>query len=260
MPFRGNRCYKEAHKLKVTSVRSLALAVYLAGGVSVPATAAAVAPTHFKQLLPSELQQGLTLAERKLLQCVEQGKEADFSSADASENDPQQWSRWGPERMIRGRLLCWLCTDRTVARYVSPKGICVRGAKIAGSIECEGAEVLYPLALRHFALPEGIILTRARAKTMDFSGSYVRGLWANWTVLEGDLVLSGATYLGELQLRSATIRGDLNCSGARFENPSGYILLAPGASITGNVDLRWLRGWGCESLMGANIQGNLLCM
>jgi hypothetical protein len=144
------------------------------------------------EILPDRLREGLTPAERRLLARVADGEEADFSAPDEGQNDPTQGAAWGPERTIRAAFLHWLCTDAQAAACVPPKGIRIRGARIEGPLDFEGARLLHRLSLIRCAIPEGILLTDARARRIDLSGSYIRGLHADGLAVEGDLVLSGA--------------------------------------------------------------------
>jgi hypothetical protein len=64
------------------------------------------------EILPDQLKEHLTPAERRLLECIASGKEADFSAPDESQNDPTQGAAWGPDRTIRSALFFWLCTNQ----------------------------------------------------------------------------------------------------------------------------------------------------
>jgi hypothetical protein len=153
-----------------------------------------------------------------------------------------------------------LCTDAQAAACVPPKGIRIRGARIEGSLDFEGATLLHRLSLIRCAIPEGIVLTDARARRIDLSGSYIRGLHADGLAVEGDLVLSGLICAGEVRLLRARIRGVLSCTGARLENPNGNALSADGMTVEGDVFLRQgFHATGAVRLLGARIRGVLSC-
>jgi hypothetical protein len=216
------------------------------------------------EILPDRLREGLTPAERRLLARVADGEEADFSAPDEGQNDPTQGAAWGPERTIRAAFLHWLCTDAQAAACVPPKGIRIRGARIDGPLDFEGARLLHRLSLSRCAIPEGILLTDARARRIDLSGSYIRGLHADGLAVEGDLVLSGLICAGAVRLRGARIRGLLSCTGARLENPNGNALSADGITVEGSVFLdrgfdRGFHATGAVRLVRARIQGQLSC-
>jgi uncharacterized protein YjbI with pentapeptide repeats len=239
------------------------------------------------EILPDRLREGLTPAERRLLARVADGEEADFSAPDEGQNDPTQGAAWGPERTIRAAFLHWLCTDAQAAACVPPKGIRIRGARIEGPLDFEGARLLHRLSLIRCAIPEGILLTDARARRIDLSGSYIRGLHADGLAVEGDLVLSGARLenpngnalsadgmtveggvfldegfhaTGAVRLLGARIQGQLSCRGARLENPNGDALSADGMTVEGSVFLdQGFHATGAVRLLGARIQGQLSC-
>jgi uncharacterized protein YjbI with pentapeptide repeats len=239
------------------------------------------------EILPDRLREGLTPAEQRLLERVADGEEADFSAPDEGQNDPTQGAAWGPERTIRAAFLHWLCTDAQAATCVPPKGIRIRGARIEGPLDFEGARLLHRLSLIRCAIPEGILLTDARARRIDLSGSYIRGLHADGLAVEGDLVLSGARLenpngdalvadgmtvegsvfldrgfhaTGEVRLVRARIQEVLICRGARLENPNGDALVADGMTVEGSVFLdRGFHATGEVRLVRARIQEVLIC-
>ena len=211
-------------------------------------------------ILPDRLREGLTPAERQLLERVAGGEEADFSSPDEAQNDPAQGAAWGPERTIRAALLYWLCTDPQAAACVPPKGIRIRGARIQGPLDFEGATLLHRLFLIRCAIPEGILLTDARTRRIELSGSHIRELHADGLTVDGDLVLSGLTCIGAVRLRGARIGGSLSCRGARLENPNGDALSADGMTVEGDVFLnQGFHATGAVWLLGAHIRGSLSC-
>jgi hypothetical protein len=212
------------------------------------------------EILPDRLREGLTPAERRLLARVADGEEADFSAPDEGQNDPTQGAAWGPERTIRAAFLHWLCTDAQAAACVPPRGIRIRGARIEGPLDFEGATLAHRLSLIRCAIPEGILLTDARARRIDLSGSYIRGLHADGLAAEGDLVLSGLICAGEVRLLRARIQGELRCRGARLENPNGNALSADRMTVEGSVFLdQGFHATGAVRLLGARIQGQLSC-
>ena len=212
------------------------------------------------EILPDQLKKDLTPAERRLLECIASGEEADFSASDENQNDPTQGAAWGPERTIRAALLHWLCTNQQAAACIPPKGIRIRGARIEGPLDLEGATLLHRLSLSRCAIPEGIVLTDARTRGIDLSGSYTQRIHADGLAVKGDLVLSGLICTGEVRLLRARIKGHLICRGARLENPNGDALSADGMTVEGSVFLdQGFHATGAVRLPGACIKGQLAC-
>jgi hypothetical protein len=212
------------------------------------------------EILPDRLSESLTPAEQRLLDCVASGEEADFSASDEAQNDPAQGATWGPERTIRAALLCWCCTDRRADACIPPKGIRIRGARIEGPLDYEGAALPHRLRLTRCAIPEGIDLTDARTRRIDLSGCHTRGLRAHGLAVDGGLVLSFLNCIGEVRLLGAHIKGQLSCRGARFEHPSGRALGADWITVEGAVFLdQGFHATGEVRLLGAHIKGQLSC-
>ncbi|WP_448601274.1 hypothetical protein [Thermoflexus hugenholtzii] len=212
------------------------------------------------EILPDRLREGLTPAEQQLLNVVKSDEEADFSSPDEAQNDPAQGAAWGSERTIRAALLHWLCTDPQAAACVPPKGIRIRGARIQGPLDFEGATLLHRLFLIRCAIPEGILLTDARTRRIDLSGSYTQGLHADGLIVDGALILSGLICTGEVRLEGAHIKGQLCCTGARLENPNGDALSADGMTVEESVFLdEGFHATREVRLVEARIGGSLRC-
>jgi hypothetical protein len=211
-------------------------------------------------ILPDRLKEHLTPAEQRLLECIANDEEADFSAPDENQNDPTQWAAWGPERTIRSALLFWLCTDQQAAACIPPKGIRIRGARIEGRLDFEGATLAHRLSLIRCAIPEGIVLTDARARRIDLSDSYTQGLYASGLTTEGDLVLSGLICVGAVQLVRAHIKGQLVCHRVRLENPNGDALFADWMTVEGAAVLdEGFHATGEVRLPGTHIKGQLSC-
>jgi hypothetical protein len=209
------------------------------------------------EILPDQLKKDLTPAERRLLECIANDEEADFSAPD---DDPTQGAAWGPDRTIRSAFLFWLCTNQQAAACIPPKGIRIRGARIKGPLDFEGATLAHRLSLSRCAIPEGIVLTDARTRRIDLSGSYTQRIHADGLTVEGTLVLSGLICAGAVRLVGARIGGQLRCTGARLENPNGNALFADGMTVERDVFLdQGFHAVGEVWLLGARIGGNLGC-
>jgi hypothetical protein len=215
---------------------------------------------HLDEILPDRLREELTPAEQWLLARVAGGGEADFSAPDENQNDPTRGAAWGPDRTIRSAFLFWLCTNQQAAACVPPKGIRIRGARIESPLDFEGATLLHRLFLVRCAIPEGIVLTDARTRRLDLSGSCTQRIHADGLTVEGTLVLSSLICTGEVRLLGARIKGSLVCRGARLENPNGDALSAAGMTVEGGVFLdEGFHAIGEVRLLGARIRGQLSC-
>jgi hypothetical protein len=128
------------------------------------------------------------------------------------------------------------------AGFIAEGAISLRGARIASSLECDGAS-----------------LTNA---TADGSGI---ALAADHSVINGAVLLrNGFAASGAISLIGAKIDGNLECDGARLSNAtadgSGVALAAENAVIGGAVLLRHgFTAHGDISLLGATIGSNVEC-
>jgi hypothetical protein len=213
-----------------------------------------------EDLLPDHLKEGLSQAERKLLQCLPVGEIADFRAGEEAEDDPEQWSSWGPERTIRADLLAYLCSSQQVHALVHPKGLQVKGARIHGMLDVEGATISFGLSLQDGAIPDGLILSNARIGRLALDGSYLGPVTGDNMVIEGPMLLKQVRVRGQVQLETMRIGSNLDCTDGHFENPEGNALNFDQASIKGHVFLdTGFQAKGQVRLFGADIGGQLNC-
>jgi hypothetical protein len=183
-------------------------------------------------------------------------------------NDPSKGGEWGPDREVRADRIHWLCTNRAAADNVDPRGVKLFGALVTGTLDLSYATVPFPLCLLHCRLMHQIIVASAHLPALYLNGSRSGPIVADGLSVEGGLFLrAGFVALGEVRLLNARIGGNLDCSGATFENlpqkgvsGRGKALDAGGARISGNVFLR--EGFVAEGevwLPGAQIDGDLDC-
>ncbi len=182
-------------------IRILTLAISLLGGFLITfastvnaQTLIEIATKKFKHLNP---------AETLLLESVQNDHVAVFKHGD---------------QPIRAELLVWLCTDPDVARKLPAKGVNISGATIAGDLDFTAATLLHPLVIRKSTLGK-LLLSNAETRSLDFSGNFINSISAGGVFVKGNMVLSGDTVEGGVWFFGADIGGQLDCTGATFENP-----------------------------------------
>lgn len=131
-----------------------------------------------KELLPQKLKDGLTPAEERLLETVQDGTFADFKIGKEEEDNPEKAETWGAERIIRSDFIYWLCTNAQAQPYIHAKGIRIAGAKIDGDIDFEFTTVSRSLSLEYCAIAN-INFMNADARDLSFTGSVIHALNAN---------------------------------------------------------------------------------
>lgn len=202
-----------------------------------------------------------TETEKKLLRAAVGGDAAMCGGQNEEENAPEHAQDWGHERTIRAELLRWLCADQRASSYVHPKGIQLWYAKVVDKLDLTLARVPFPIILKKCAIPDGVSLTGAETRLLDFGGSRTGPFMGDGLVVYGNLSLDdGFQVMGEARLIGASIRGNLNCSHGRFLNPGGNALIANRLTVNGNVFFRdCFYSAGVVRLIGASIRGDLDC-
>ena len=172
---------------------------------------------------------------------------------------------WGEERAVSAAVLRDLLVG---GRWpVHAKGVRLRGVKISGLLDLEGATLRCPLSLDgcYFDAGDPVSLDHATASRVALTGCNLAGLTANMLTAR-QIDLSRSTLRGgPLCLMSANITDGLICSGARLGgDQDGNALVAGGMKVGGAVYLdRYLdepfTAAGAVWLARADIGGDLAC-
>jgi hypothetical protein len=173
--------------------------------------------------------------------------------------EPEQDAADSASVTIRASVLCHLLTDKT--RPVAAKGVRLRGVRITGQLDLEGATVPCPLRLENCYLDgdEPVNLDFADVSMLSFTDCKLPGLSAKTLKASKDFVLARSTLTGPLRLLCADITGDLDCSGTRLEGTDDALCAAT-IKVSGNVYLTDVTTTvGGIDLEGADIGGTLKC-
>ncbi|HYB88718.1 MAG TPA: hypothetical protein VEC76_17870 [Streptosporangiaceae bacterium] len=173
---------------------------------------------------------------------------------------------WGEERAVRAAVL----RDLLVGGQwpVHAKGVRLRGARISGLLDLEGATLRCPLSLDSCYLDaaDPACLDHATASRVALTRCQLTGLNANMLTAR-QLDLSCSTLrTGPLSLMCASIADELICSGARLNGTDADLnaLVAGGMKAGGSVyldqcpDGRFIAA-GAVWLARADIGGDLAC-
>ncbi len=203
----------------------------------------------------------LTEVEERFFQAVSNGRVANFSVKDTNSNDPAGANKWGPERTIKADRIAWLCRDGHASKLVTHNGIWLKGARIDGKIELNGAHISFPFFFDRSALPEGISLLSAELFSLCLPGSHTGAIIADGLkVHTGVFLQNGFRAKGEVRLLGSTIGKELSCINGHFINSDGHSLNAEGLTVDGSVFLcNGFSSKGEVNLAGASIRGNLEC-
>src|SRR2546430_8917326 len=173
---------------------------------------------------------------------------------------------WGEERAVSAAAL----RDLLVEGHwpVHAKGVRLRGVKISGLLDLDGATLRCPLSLESCYLDAGdpACLDHATASRVALTGCQLAGLTANMLTAR-QIDLSRSTLrTGPLSLMCANITDDLICSGAQLNGTDSDLnaLVAGGMKVGASVyldqylDDRFTAA-GAIWLARAEIGGDLAC-
>jgi hypothetical protein len=197
--------------------------------------------------------ENLTEVERAVRDALVRGQAVDLRPATADGNDGAPWV---PERTVRGELLRDLLLSEA-AGGAAPT-LRLRGARITGRLDLEGASLSVALDLRDCSFEQGIKLNEARAPAVRLWGCSAPSLEADQLETRGNLELREFVAYGEVRLRGARIGGRLDLSGAQLANPAGRALDGYGLRADQGMFCRdGFSAQGEVSLIGAHIGGQL---
>jgi hypothetical protein len=174
--------------------------------------------------------------------------------------------RWGQERTVSAAALQDLLAG---GRWpVHAKGVRLRGVKISGLLDLEGATLRCPVSLDSCYLDADgpACLDHAIASRIALTGCQLAGLTANMLTAR-QIDLSRSTLrTGPLSLMCANITDELICSGAQLKGTDGSLnaLVAGGIKVGASVyldqflDERFTAA-GAVWLARADIGGDLAC-
>ena len=204
----------------------------------------------------------LTDTETKVWQAAATGTLVDLRVGDRKLDSPEGWAEWGTERTVRAEVIADLLIGSGKASSGAVRGVRLQGARITGDLNLEAATLRCPLALLDCSFASAINLNEATAVSVRLSGSHVPTVCAQQLLTRGDLWLDkGFSVLGEVELTSAHIGGQLDCTGGQFSNSGGVALSADELTIDGSLLCReGFSATGEIRLPGAHIGGVLDCI
>jgi hypothetical protein len=202
--------------------------------------------SQFPQISPSE---------QNLLDAVANGEVADYSEGNATENKPADAAGWRDRRIVRAKVIEWLCTDKEASALVSRQGIRIKGARIEARIDLTNAKVGFPLILENCAAPGGIDLSDSEMQSVELIGVHAGPIKANSSTIHSALSIDDTSVTSnEVQILYARV-GSLSCVKSSFANPAGKALSADGLKVDGSVFLDGLEAHGEVRFPNADVDG-----
>ncbi len=199
--------------------------------------------------------------EIKLFRAVAAGKDVDYRTGNAADDDPAGADDWPKGRALRADRIEWLCTDSEATALVTHRGVWITGARIEGDIDLKFIRMPFPIVIFGSAIRGKFDLTEAEVAGLYLDGTHTGSIIAGGVKVKGSVLLRKKfSAIGEVRLHGASIGGNLECGGGRFINEGAYALNAGGMKVLGSVFLRdGFEARGEVRLPGASIGGNLEC-
>jgi uncharacterized protein YjbI with pentapeptide repeats len=207
---------------------------------------------------------------------IKQGKVADFNERCGTKPplDPKKEKdgNWQNDcRKLPARFLEDLLTRAPWREAVPFAGVRIKGARIVGAVELENANFIRPIEIVDSRIEGAINLRRARTDSLiALDGSLLVGDFAaDGLHAESDLSLAnGATFKLEVRLSAAKIAGQIDMTGAGFDDKLNADSLQVGGSLLmysddqnkasfKDVVLRGAKITGQITMTGASFGGNL---
>src|ERR1700675_1468698 len=146
----------------------------------------------------------LSAAEEELFEAAVNGEDADCTDLS------------GEDRVIRGDLLSWLCTNQVASSYVTSAGLSIIGAEIGGEVDMKFAKVPFPILATECVFDETITLPRTHLVALSLIRTAIKGMAASSLDVEQTVFLRGIEAQEEVDLNHATIGSNLECDASRF--------------------------------------------
>jgi hypothetical protein len=196
--------------------------------------------------------------ERAVLDAIEAGALVELPLGARTTVDLAKGETWGEERQVRAQLLYELLTGRT-GKDVRPRALKLASARITGTLDLEGAELVCPVLLTGCWFEQPVNLAEASVPALRLPGCHVPALHAEQLTVRGNLELNeGFTARGEVRLLGAHIGGRLSFNGARLANHDGPALNGDRLAVDQSMFcFGGFRAIGEVRLGGAHIAGRL---
>jgi hypothetical protein len=220
--------------------------------------------------------------EQSLVEHVLSGDWLDLTLSRGEVLNEAAMRSWGESRSISAAVIRDILRGRLVPDP-DPRGVRLRGARIAGRLDLENLTTYVNLELSDCFLDEGLLAQDARMASVGLIRCQLAHPTdppldaARLTCIALDLTgarITGHAMAGGVNLRGAHIDDSLDCDGASLSNDSGPALSAEGLQVGQSINLRrkftatrsGVRGVsqagaspGAVRLTGARIGGSLDC-
>ncbi|MEM7241144.1 MAG: hypothetical protein AAF429_03065 [Pseudomonadota bacterium] len=172
----------------------------------------------------------LSWAEEQFLAGCKNGSRIDIGSERPDSKDIK--------KHIRADLVRAVLVQELSDIPLHAKGVRIKGAFIAGTLDLQGVDIEFDLSLSTSVLEKVPIFVNARLRGLSLNGTLCPGLNADHCVFDGSVFLrAGFVAQGEVALPGAIINGDLQVCEAEIRSGSGVAIFAPSIEVRRSVYL-----------------------
>ena len=170
-----------------------------------------------------------------------------------------------PTKTFKAEFLRFIALGGDDDNPIPEMGIEIFHVTVEGSFDLSGTTESRPLFLRNCVFLEKINLRGATLNTFSLKCSKTKEIDALGTRFLGYVALLGNenepfVACGEVNLISATVKGDIYCQRGRFINPKGKAIFADRIEVGGSVYLsKGFEARGSVRFLGARISHDLVC-
>ena len=122
-----------------------------------------------------------------------------------------------PSRHIHADVLRYLILGGCDDCKVDDIGVWVKGAHVTGTLDLDFTTTRGAIRMQNSRFEERIDCEQTKCRQLDLNGSDLQGLFGQAMKVTGNVFLQEITTHATIDLRSATIGGQLNCKKATFE-------------------------------------------
>lgn len=169
-----------------------------------------------------EVAGGLSPAEARLVGAVREGGRVVFDPAD------------GPTTLRAVVLRAVICGGSADGKAPGP--VEIQGGTVEGPLDLRGAELPARVALVDMHFDEPLVLSQAKTRDLDLTGSVLPAFVGERLLCDGDLVLDGVRVADGVRLTDAVITGSVRCSKAFLRATSGPGLVLDDAWIRRDIN------------------------
>jgi len=195
----------------------------------------------------------LTPAEEQLIEACQKGE---FCQLGDGELPPEGTP--DPSRHVRADVLRYLILGGCDDCIVDDIGVWVEGAHVTGTLDLDFTTTRGAIRMHNSRFKERIDCEQTKCRQLDLNGSDLQGLRGQAMKVTGNVFLQEITTHATIDLRSATIGGQLNCKKATFEVEVDHAVNAQDAKINGG--LIWREATVIKGTLSfANAHTSVLC-